>query len=296
MISNTLFEIRWTQVTPDTFMYGSLLKFDDDVTHFENALMPSGVTIHKWRMVTNHMQDKMIPTLPILQRNHTYHFKFEYEVIPEASIYFKLTFKRKNGTICDTQIIQGHEAIVHYPDEAFQYDIDMINAASEQLTFHKITIAQEDEAERSTDLEIYTLNQKNDVTIPINVLFVESGGVSESAIAHLPNIVVVSHWYDVSVDRIWQVLQEALNIEDSKAYYHFIGYGEQSNIMAYQMAQYSKGHALLSAPIEHMENGSNFTVYGHSLSKDNPLYTVAPVLGHHQLRLLNTEMLTGGVR
>lgn len=62
------FNIRWTHVTKDTFMYGTKLKWSSTGVLFENALMPSGIVIHEWKMMTDFQTDVNVPDLPILKR------------------------------------------------------------------------------------------------------------------------------------------------------------------------------------------------------------------------------------
>ncbi|CAD7358685.1 accessory Sec system protein Asp3 [Staphylococcus schleiferi] len=43
------FNIRWTQITSATFMYGTQFRFHASETAFQNELMPSGIVIHQWK-------------------------------------------------------------------------------------------------------------------------------------------------------------------------------------------------------------------------------------------------------
>ncbi|UXU57419.1 accessory Sec system protein Asp3 [Staphylococcus agnetis] len=137
-MQNHNYTIRWTQIIPNTFMYGSRLHFNHHETIFKNRLMPSGIVIHEWKMMTNYAEEKTIPTLPILNRGATYHFSFDYDVEPSTGIYFKIIFKRRNGTIFDTRIIQQREVAITYPNEAFSYELQMINAAATSVCFRSI--------------------------------------------------------------------------------------------------------------------------------------------------------------
>nr|WP_241523186.1 accessory Sec system protein Asp3 [Staphylococcus delphini] len=49
-------------------MYGSILRFKPTETLFENELMPSGIVIHEWKMITAYDEESLVPALPILKK------------------------------------------------------------------------------------------------------------------------------------------------------------------------------------------------------------------------------------
>lgn len=136
------FEVKWRLINQSTFMYGTKLLFDNDDVYFENPLMPSGTVIHNWYMLTNFNEHRVSPKLPILKKGHRYLFKFNFQVDPEGSIYYKLKFYLKNGDQFDYQLIKTKEAEVTYPKKAHSYQLEMINAGMNHIKFHKITIEE----------------------------------------------------------------------------------------------------------------------------------------------------------
>lgn len=230
------FNIRWTQITKTTFMYGSLLRFKLTETLFENELMPSGIVLHEWKMITSYEKDNAIPTLPILKKNETYRFKFDYEVKPVGSIYFKIIFKRRNGSVCDYKIIKGHEADIMMPSEAFSYVVQMINMATESLVFRQIII--QDVSYNTTPsqlVEVSDIHNADPTSQFATVVFVEDEGIQEDAIRHIRNCILVAKWHQPHMTSVINELKTLLQPYHERYILQFVGYHARSNEMAYAM-------------------------------------------------------------
>ena len=182
------FNIRWTQITSNTFMYGTQFRFHASETVFQNELMPSGIVIHQWEMMTNFQKDKTIPTLPILKKDQTYHFKFDYDVEPSHCIYFKIIFKHRDNTVCDVQIIRGHEAEVRMPQQAFNYELQMINAASKVVKFRQICIKEGEDAQLDNQLYISDIQNKVPHLPIVNIVFVEKKWSQQQCASPVPEL------------------------------------------------------------------------------------------------------------
>lgn len=135
--------VYWRQMNASTFMFGSKVTFEEDGVLFSNRLMPSGTLIHEWYMRTNFFRDRAFPALPLLKRGVKYTLLFHYEAEPKDSIYFKINFQKQNGTSLDSIIAKTDKIDITLPDEAFDYQIQMMNAACEKLKFHFIEIIPE---------------------------------------------------------------------------------------------------------------------------------------------------------
>lgn len=247
------FNIRWTQITNSTFMYGTQLRFNHSDTVFHNALMPSGIVIHQWKMMTNFEKDKTIPTLPILKKGQLYHFYFDYDVVPSHGIYFKIIFKRRDNTICDFQIIKGHEADVTLPESAFNYEVQMINAASESVTFRQISISEGQYQSAQTNLVISDIYNQTHRTLLLNVLFVGEHEISQRVIRHIKNCVMVHNWDTATMKKTALALVKLLKPLAEKRQLHFISYDARSNAMACLMAKHMKGKAFVTAYDKHSQ-------------------------------------------
>lgn len=68
MNQNNRFDITWTKIHKSTFMYGTKLKFKNNFVSMDNSLMPSGMVIHEWNMLSSYTTNKQVPSLPLLKK------------------------------------------------------------------------------------------------------------------------------------------------------------------------------------------------------------------------------------
>ncbi|ANZ32367.1 accessory Sec system protein Asp3 [Staphylococcus carnosus] len=138
------FNVYWRQIKQSTFMYGARLQFKSGGALYYNRLMPSGTVIHEWYMHTNFYTDRAFPTLPFLKKGVTYHFKFHVTSTPANTIYFKIIFLKRNGTEAASYIAKDYEIDIEMPEDAYEYQVQMVNAAMESLHFKRIEIIPEE--------------------------------------------------------------------------------------------------------------------------------------------------------
>ncbi|PCF86317.1 accessory Sec system protein Asp3 [Staphylococcus intermedius] len=235
---NKQFTIRWNHTDKSTFLYGTKLNFKPTETIFENVLMPSGIIIQEWKMLSTYDNDKTTPQLPILEKGQGYQFNFNYVVTPEEAIYFKIIFYRKNGTMIRYQIIKQKRESVAYPKDAYAYKIQMINAAATHLKFKNINI----EAEQVTkanhgDIEISDLKNTNILLNVLNLVLEEPSTdkilpLSNEVIQHMQNVIVIRNWHTESLHSNLQILIDYLKKQSTNKQIRLIGYGPQSNELA----------------------------------------------------------------
>lgn len=247
-VSNNI-EVTWNQVDTTTFMYGTTFKFKDDYTLFENHLMPSGIIMQEWTMFTSFSKDKAIPSLPILKKGCTYHFNFDYTVTPENSIYFKLIFYKKNGSVIDTKIINDLDIEIYYPKDAHTYKLQMINAASQSLKFKKLTICEVNE--QINTVQIGELLNKNEAHPMLNIIFVEpttqqQTTVSSEAIRKFENVLLIKGWYNGKLTDGMSMIKQHLTQNYSDCELNLIGYGPLSNEFSKAMSHIIEGQPFIT--------------------------------------------------
>ena len=140
MNQNNRFYITWKKVHKSTFMYGTKLKFNNNFVSVDNSLMPSGMVIHEWNMLSSYTTNKQGPSLPLLKKGSNYNIRFDYDVIPERSVYFKIVLYKKNGEKIKTMIIEDDDIEFEYPKDAYSYKIELMNAGFQHLQFRRIII------------------------------------------------------------------------------------------------------------------------------------------------------------
>ncbi|MBC2999114.1 MULTISPECIES: accessory Sec system protein Asp3 [Staphylococcus] len=154
MNQNNRFDITWKKVHKSTFMYGTKLKFNNNFVSVDNSLMPSGMVIHEWNMLSSYTTNKQGPSLPLLKKGSNYKIRFDYDVIPKRSVYFKIVLYKKNGEQIKTMIIEDDDIEFEYPKDAYSYKIELMNAGFQHLQFRRIII--EDQNIKSSHLTIST--------------------------------------------------------------------------------------------------------------------------------------------
>lgn len=236
-MTNDIYKITWNKINQNTFMYGSNLSFHPNYTVFENELMPSGLPIHEWLMLTEYSRDKEAPQLPLLKRQQTYHFKFDYSASPEQSIYFILIFYSKNGEEVQRHIIKEYQASVQFPDTAYSYKIVMMNAGVKRLEFRYLMI-QEYEQVQDNDMSMVVSDVFNAINMEnyANIILIEPTTFNHESIyryvAHLNNVIAIDRWWQGNIStNIGKILDYFAPLAH-KYDLHFIGYGPKSNVMA----------------------------------------------------------------
>ncbi|MCS4487340.1 accessory Sec system protein Asp3 [Staphylococcus americanisciuri] len=285
--------IRWTDITSNTFMYGSHLKLYDNAVVFENVLMPSGEIIHQWKMMTYYPSDKRIPRLPLLKNGQTYCFQFDYDVFPVGSVYFKVIFKRRNGEEVDVVMVEDKVVTITYPTDAFSYEIQLINAAANSLTFRSIRIMKStQQLETEQSLYLSEMIQTDDEADTLNIVLVASEGLIKDTIKKLRNVILVNDWNSDDFNKIVDCLQPLQ--QDYSL--NFIGYTKAGSHMAYALAAYMTETAWVTHDDSlHKEAGMTLEVFGNKLLPDHTLSLVSSLL--HPSRYLNAldvDRLNGG--
>lgn len=284
--------IPWTQVTADTFMYGTCLEITEQATYFENALMPSGCVIHEWKMMTVYSTDKTFPQLPILKHGRTYRFTFDFDVEPAGGVYFKINFKKRNGVELEHVIVQSHEADVTFPDDAFSYDIQMINAAATSVCFRAIVIAEQQEMKETRALTISSILNEQSETSTMNIICVGEQGLSRDAQQGLHNIILIEHAHQDDIQRIVTCLEPL-----TRGYVlNVIGYTSYTNQLAYQLASTLDATAWVTSKSD-LQDNSAATIHEYGTMSHSPHQLVAPLFHESRpLRDLDRMSLNGGMQ
>ncbi len=85
-----------------------------------------------------------------MKKKQQYKVTLNYNVEPLGSVYIKITFYRKNDTEHSNLIIQNSDAEFEFPEEAYAYKIELINAGLSELFFKNIIIQELDTDESET--------------------------------------------------------------------------------------------------------------------------------------------------
>lgn len=227
--------IYWNNLSANSYLYGSEIYSRDGETVFENLLMPPGLEIKKWVSVTNFQAHRTIPRLPRLRQGRHYKIQLKAESYPEDSLYIKIEFFNYYKESISNIIIKDKKGEFEFPIDTYNYEVSLVNAGCEKVTFRYIKILDIEDGE-DIDSESWEdlSNEELDVLFLENPI--EHGHDLDSAILrNFAHIMVID---DIEEKRECYIAEQFSRklityIRDiNPAKIRFIGYGPISNFAA----------------------------------------------------------------
>ncbi|WP_158224781.1 accessory Sec system protein Asp3 [Staphylococcus delphini] len=310
-MANRTHTIKWKTIHQDTFMYGSKLTFHPCVTEFENPLMPSGLPIHEWCMLTDFSRDKDTPQLPILKRQHTYRFDFDYSVTPEQSVYFIFIFLSKNGEEIERHIVKEKQKDITFPEGAYSYKIRLMNAGAERLLFREMTVKALPEKD-NTNMVISNMFNETSNGNYSNIIIIEPTTFNYKSVIrsvrHLNNVITINQWWQGDISSNIKKMRDYFASLSKKSEIHFVGFGVKSNVIAQILGNLlesqtfrttQEDQAILSElskdlAVYHVINKHTVIYDAEYQHKDIPSYLVDFINPVTKLNELDTFVLNGG--
>lgn len=134
--------IHWGEVG-GTYMYGSNVSYyPDKSVRLYNPLLPSGEVLKTWFSSVNYQGARTQPQLPLLKRNHQYHLAMHFDCQPENGVYTKITFFDRYGDILEEKVEKVKDSIFTYPEDSYTYQVALLSAGFESLTFYHFSIKE----------------------------------------------------------------------------------------------------------------------------------------------------------
>lgn len=173
MVGYTANVIYWKSAA-STYLYGSDVAFHQNgEVDFENKLMSPGKAINTWYSQTNYQAERFSPQLPILRKGSSYRLLLRAHSFPEASLYLRLDFYDRGGQVTKRIFIKKMEELFEYPDNAYYYTINLLNAGCTRLKFKYIVLsAAELPSIRNTEVLVSQLYNAR-ASGELNVIFEE---------------------------------------------------------------------------------------------------------------------------
>ncbi|HEL2383835.1 TPA: accessory Sec system protein Asp3 [Streptococcus suis] len=164
-------EIKWKHFAQGVYTHGSKLDFQKQSIAFDNPLMPPSFEIKRWHSRTNFQANRQTPNLPILKRGERYQLMVDAESFPKDSFYIGVHFFNRFGKQIGFEILKTTDAAFTYPNDAYSYDIALLNAGCEQLTFKSMILKSTDS---STAFQVFTdVKYKPRHSGRLNLIFLE---------------------------------------------------------------------------------------------------------------------------
>lgn len=136
MGEHVLHTVFWDDLCSDVYLYGSDVRFNKDGSvYFESLMMPSGMTVKKWKSSSHFQSDRIEPSLPMLIPGKNYMLRAVYDEMPAGSIFMRLDFfdqqNEKNGTF----IMEEKCGSFQCPENTYSYTAELVQGGAERVRF-----------------------------------------------------------------------------------------------------------------------------------------------------------------
>lgn len=145
--------ILWPTTLSDTYQYGGKVTMTDTLVTYSAPLMPPGETIHRWHCTTDFRWAHHAPDLPVLTAGEKYHLVGDIDV-EDGAVYLRVIFTDDTGLQLKPAIIDGVVGDFTMPEEAVDYQIELVNTHHRVVRFHSLLLTTADDFDRFT----FTLN------------------------------------------------------------------------------------------------------------------------------------------
>ena len=124
------------------YLWGSVIqRLAVDQIRFTNPLMPSGQVLKSWKSLTSYGEDRMAPSLPLLQRGRTYVVEVQMTSRPAHTVMLEVVCQDRFGKIVDRQFSTEGQVKFVYPEQAYSYQVRLLSAGMQEFTFRYFTIS-----------------------------------------------------------------------------------------------------------------------------------------------------------
>lgn len=134
--------LYWGPISSADYLWGSVIeRLAEDQIRFMNPLMPSGQVLKTWKSLTSYGEDRMAPSLPLLQRGQTYVVEVQMTSCPAHTVMLEVVCQDRFGKIVDRQVSTEGQVKLVYPEQAYSYQVRLLSAGMQEFTFRYFTIS-----------------------------------------------------------------------------------------------------------------------------------------------------------
>ena len=134
--------LYWGPISSADCLWGSVIeRLAEDQIRFMNPLMPSGQVLKTWKSLTSYGEDRMAPSLPLLQRGQTYVVEVQMTSRPAHTVMLEVVCQDRFGKIVDRQVSTEGQVKLVYPEQAYSYQVRLLSAGMQEFTFRYFTIS-----------------------------------------------------------------------------------------------------------------------------------------------------------
>ena len=141
MSEHVLHVVYWDDLSADTYLYGSDIRFEKDRSvFFENLMMPSGMTIKKWWSSTSYQAQRIEPSLPLLLPGKEYTVCAYYDDEPAGTVFLRFDFFDQQGKKTGTYIMDEKRGAFVCPENTYTYTAELVQGGSDRVRFQRFEI------------------------------------------------------------------------------------------------------------------------------------------------------------
>ncbi|NQJ21714.1 accessory Sec system protein Asp3 [Streptococcus suis] len=165
--------VKWKHFLRSAYSYGSDIRIEGNTIYFKNELMPPSFELKRWHSITNFQGKRIQPQLPLLKHGSSYRIEAQASVEPKDTMYIQVEFFNRYQEKIDFVILKDLASQFIYPKEAHFYEIALINAGCQQLTFEELILESLDEFPEEDAILFESLNAYAENS-PLNIVLLEN--------------------------------------------------------------------------------------------------------------------------
>lgn len=127
--------IYWGDVLESDYFFGTRYRKEGRSVFFENPFMPATLVIHRWSSLRPYQANRRPVDLPLLKRGQRYQLSKQMTVFEGNPLYVKVLFYNRYNDLISQVFIKEDKGDFSYPDEAYWYEIELVNTACQRFRF-----------------------------------------------------------------------------------------------------------------------------------------------------------------
>lgn len=134
--------VLWNEYAAGTYLYGAELIFiSKKHVRYTNKLMPPGTVIKRWYSKTIYQFARTEPSLPMIDGEIEYCISADMD-FDGGGCYLRLVFYDRYDKEISNIVVRDKQKQFRCPIQTHCYEVQLINAGTETIDFHSITIQE----------------------------------------------------------------------------------------------------------------------------------------------------------
>ena len=153
MTKQLISEIYWNEIRKgENYLYGSQIKFQEDLVNFYNPQLASGKPIVTFKSRTKYQGDRHSPDLPILIQGNRYLLEYQIDAVPANSFFLQLDFFNRQAEQIESIVLRNSGESFIFPKDTFTYTLTLMSAGCQSVTYQKFMIYDINDEEKKNHI------------------------------------------------------------------------------------------------------------------------------------------------